>query len=324
MSAKQVAGLLRTASSVVLLIHQKPDGDAIGSAYALADVLKSKRPKIICATVIAPVFTEELGGLTVKTELPLNAGLYVVLDCPDLKRTGFATALAKIGRHKKVLVIDHHQKGDLATVACEYFSRRDVSSTCELVAEIIDELRVPIKPRLATALLLGIHTDTGGLQHPNTTSQTLLLAARLVRLGADYERIRNLFTPRRNLNKLRLWGRVLGSISINSMGIAVAKVTKVTLKETNADEDDLSGLAKYLCSVEGTKAALVLVETENGWRGSLRAGSRAINVGRLAKLLGGNGGRKVAGFLATDELISGTMFQNFRATQPKNTGVEKK
>ena len=104
---------------------------------------------------------------------------------------------------------------------------------------------------------------------------------------------------------MRLWGEVLGTVSINSLGIAVAKVSQATLAKTNATEHDLSGLAKYLCSIEGTKATLVLVETAKGWRGSLRTQSRTFDVGRLAKLLGGNGGRKVAGFLATDELVSG-------------------
>ena len=106
---------------------------------------------------------------------------------------------------------------------------------------------------------------------------------------------------------MRLWGEVLGSVSINSLGIAVARVSKATLAKTSATEKDLAGLAKYLCSIEGTKATLVLVETDTGWRGSLRTQSRTFNVGRLAKLLGGNGGRKVAGFLATDAVISGTI-----------------
>ncbi|MCR4277561.1 MAG: bifunctional oligoribonuclease/PAP phosphatase NrnA [Candidatus Berkelbacteria bacterium] len=303
-TAKSIAGSLRTAHSIALILHQNPDGDVIGSALALERSLPSKKIRIVCVNPVADVFTEALGPFAVESTLLQSANLFVVLDCPDLKRTGFATHLTKLAKNKKLIVIDHHQKGDLAILANEYHHDLTASSTCEMVASVIDELRLPINSSVATALLLGIHTDTGGFQYPNTTSETLKLAARLVRQGADYQRIRQTLGPQRDLKKMRLWGEVLGSVSINSLGIAVARVSKATLAKTSATESDLAGLAKYLCSIEGTKATLVLVETDAGWRGSLRTQSRTFNVGRLAKLLGGSGGRKVAGFLATEELVS--------------------
>ena len=306
-TAKSVAGSLLIANLIVLILHRHPDGDAIGSALALARALPNKRFKIACAGTVAKVFTEALGSFRLETVLSPSAGLLVVLDCPDLKRTGFATQLVALAKRKKIIVIDHHQLGDLAVLATDYYLDRRASSTCEMVANIIDELRLPISPTVATALLLGLHSDTGGFQHPNTSSDALRLAARLVRQGADFAKIRALFSPRRDLKKLRLWGEVLGTVSINSLGIAVVRVSQATLTKTNATEVDLSGLAKYLCSIEGTKAALVLVETNEGWRGSLRTQNRIFNVGRLAKLLGGSGGRKVAGFLATEEVVSGTL-----------------
>ena len=303
-TAKSVAGSLRYANSIVLVLHQNPDGDAIGSALALFNTLTGKRVKIASKSPVSNVFTEILGSFPIETTLPPSGNLFVVLDCPDIKRTGFASELTKIAKRKKIIVIDHHQQGDLVTMANEYYQDQRASSTCEMVANIIDELRCPFNQAIATALLLGIHTDTGGFQHPNTTSETLKLAASLVRHGADYQKIRSTLGPQRDLKKMRLWGEILGSVSVNSLGIAVARVSKVTLAKTNATENDLAGLAKYLCSIEGTKATLVLVETDKGWQGSLRTQSRTFDVGRLAKLLGGNGGRKVAGFLATEELVS--------------------
>jgi len=320
-AAKQAAHLLRDANHIVFILHRQPDGDAIGSAAALAGVLKGQRITIASASPVAPIFTDILGPLKLTDSLPLNASLYVILDCPDLKRTGFAEMLAKVSKRHQIIVVDHHQQGDLARLANHYLADRQASSTCELVSTVIDELRRPVTAKVATALLLGIHTDTGGLQHPNTTSTTLLVVARLVRLGGDWEKIHRLFSPRRDFKKLQLWGMILSSVSINSLGIVVARVSKVTLAQTGASEKDLLGLAKYLCSIEGTKAALVLVETDQGWRGSLRTRSRSFNVGHLAKLLGGSGGKKVAGFLATDAEISGTILQS-RAFQPKSVEIE--
>lgn len=319
MSAKSIAGSLRTANSIVLILHQHPDGDAIGSALALVRALPEKKIKLACVSPVAGVFTEALGPFLVVTALSPSTGLFVVLDCPDLKRTGFTKELTRLAKRHKVIVIDHHQQGDLANLANDYYHDAGASSTCEMVANIIDELRLPISSGVATALLLGIHTDTGGFQYANTTCNTLKLAARLVRQGADYQRVRSTLEPHRDLKKMRLWGEVLGSVSINSLGIAVARVSKVTLAKTGATETDLAGLAKYLCSIEGTKATLVLVETTEGWRGSLRTQSRTFNVGRLAKLLGGNGGRKVAGFLATEALVSGTLVDESTVSAVKKT-----
>ena len=243
----------------------------------------------------------------------------MILDCPDLKRTGFATELTKLAKSKPIILIDHHQSGDLLKLASVSVVDRAASSTCELMAGLIDDLRSPVTPSMATALLLGIHTDTGGLQYPNTTSLSLSLASKLIQLGANYDQIRMLFSPQRELKKLKLWGLILGNVSVNSLGIAVARVTKDILVETNATSNDLLGLAKYLCAIEGTKAALVLTETDQGWRGSLRTQSRTFNVGRLAKLLGGNGGAKVAGFTATEEAISGTIVGEAPISAPKKT-----
>lgn len=318
-TAKSIAGSLRLANSIVLILHQHPDGDAIGSALALERILPDKKIKLACATPIPGVFTEALGPFSIDSTLSPSTGLLVVLDCPDLKRTGFSKELLRLAKRKKVVVIDHHQQGDLVALANEYYHDLVASSTCEMVANIIDELRLPFTSEVATPLLLGIHTDTGGFQYANTSSNTLRLAARLVRQGADYQRVRSTLEPHRDLKKMRLWGEVLGSVSINSLGIAVARVSKATLAKTSATETDLAGLAKYLCSIEGTKATLVLVETDDGWRGSLRTRSRTFNVGRLAKLLGGNGGRKVAGFLATEAPFSGTLVDEPTVSAVKKT-----
>jgi len=305
--AKQVAQSLRLAKSIVLILHQNPDGDAIGSSFAIKSVLTDKVATIVCSTKIPDLFSKFTDTIDITNQLPRNAELYVVLDCPDLKRTGFAEELKAIVRKKKLIVIDHHQQGDLSQLANEYLLDRTASSCCEIMMSVIDELRCTITKNVATLLLLGIITDTGGFQHPNTTVKTLNVSAKLIRFGANSELIQSQISPKRDLSKLRFWGKVLAGVEINSMGIVVARVSKDQLSESSATEADLSGLAKYLCSVEGTKAALVLVETDAGWRGSLRTRSRTFNVGRLAKILGGKGGKKVAGFLATDDWISGTI-----------------
>lgn len=304
---RTTARWLLTARSITLVIHKNPDGDAVGSAFALMQLL-GVPVKLVCQHPIPPLFEELLGSIPAQTELPRASDLYIILDCAEANRTGFAVELAaKSKGGKRILVIDHHQRGNLAALSSGYIGQTSYSSTCEIVAEIINELRLPLNSRVATALLLGLVTDTGAFQHPNTTSRTLSLASELIRHGADFEKIRLALGRRRGIASMRVWGKVLSTVSVNAMGLAIARVSRQVLIDAHGTETDITGLAKYLCSLEGTKAALVLVETENGWRGTLRARDKELHVGRLARILGGQGSKKIAGFLATDQSISGIL-----------------
>jgi nanoRNase/pAp phosphatase (c-di-AMP/oligoRNAs hydrolase) len=97
----------------------------------------------------------------------------------------------------------------------------------------------------------------------------------------------------------------LSEISINKLGIVVAQVKRSHLKEAQSTIDDVAGLANLLALTSEAKLALVLIETESGWRGILRTRHRSVNLGRLARLLGGSGHKKAAGFMTTKDIFSG-------------------
>lgn len=305
--AESASTILRTAASICVIVHHRPDGDAIGSAVALQRALsKHSQVEIISSSTVPSVFTSILGPIETRPLLPSTADVYVIVDCAELHRTGFSKQIERLRKNKKTLiVIDHHNSGDLERLATAHISNLSAAATSELVFSLLTEMRIPITPDIATPLLLGVYTDTGGFHHQTTSAATLKTASQLVRLGGELNKISQGFCRELSRAKQRLWGRILSEISINKFGIVVAQVKSSHLKEAESTVDDIAGLANLLALTLEAKVALVLVETENGWRGILRSRHPAINLGRLARLLGGSGHKKAAGFLATNDVFSG-------------------
>jgi len=293
---------LKSARNVNILTHQHPDGDAIGSAYALSLMLRQLRKNvtIVIDQPTSPVFCKVLGDIETVNELPHGADLNIIVDCSDFSRTGFRNELKSAPG--KIVIIDHHPtatppKADLV------LSDEHVAATAELIYELANSLRSTVTKPLATALLMGIYTDTGGFVHGNATSETLCVASRLMRYGANMEKISLAFSQHLPSAKKRLWGMALTQIKLNKLGFVVARVTKEMLELTNATSEDLSGLATFLASTSEARVALVLVETDEGWRGVLRTRKTDINLHKLAKLFGGKGHKNAAGFSTTKDVF---------------------
>jgi phosphoesterase RecJ-like protein len=305
--AERASTILRTAQSICLIVHHHPDGDAIGSAVALQRALGGgTQVRIISSSAVPSVFTSILGPIETESLLPTTADAYVIVDCAELHRTGFPKQIEQLSKGRKpLIVIDHHKSGDLARLAQVYISNSLAAATAELVFGLLTEMRIPITPEIATPLLLGIYTDTGGFHHQTTSATTLRNASRLVRLGGELNKISQGLCRELSRPKQRLWGKILSEISINKLGIVVAQVKRSHLKEAQSTIDDVAGLANLLALTSEAKLALVLIETESGWRGILRTRHRSVNLGRLARLLGGSGHKKAAGFMTTKDIFSG-------------------
>lgn len=292
-----VASILQSAKQIALVVHQQPDGDALGSAVALERALPGKTT-IVCATPPSPIFRRILPRFTCQSQLPSNPDVIVILDCSELHRTGFRKQITSLAQKIPVVIIDHHPSGDGHKITNLCYQRR-ASATAELIAELLDELRIVIDAEIATALLLGLYTDTGGFQHSNTSAKALQLASRLVRYGGDIFTISSQLHRSQSVNQARLWGEILAGVEINRYGLATARVSQALLTRTKAAASDVLGLVNVLALANEVTAALVLVEDGSGWHGSLRTRHDHIDVGELARRLGGRGHRKAAGFLAT-------------------------
>ena len=302
-SLKKIATILLNSQSLTIVLHQNPDGDVIGSANALTLSLNSQ-VTISSSTKIADIFKKIIPNIKTVNKLGSKSDTYVILDCSETHRTGFTKELAAIPL-EKIVIIDHHQKnGDLVKNYPNNFVDKSCSATAEIIDELLKEMHVAVTPEIATSLLLGIFTDTGGFKHPNTSVNTLSRASKLIRYGGDLQKIKKIFLKKLSISQRKLWGSALSGLYINKWGIAVTKITKNSLKETSSLQEDIFGLANIIALTTEAKASLVLIEQDNGWRGILRTRHKHIDISRLAKLLGGKGQKKAAGFTATKRLFS--------------------
>lgn len=299
--------LLKDATAPTLVIHERPDGDAIGSAAAIYKVFSSQKPiKIVCATAAAPIFEKVTGKLPILRKLPTDTDLIVLLDCAEWHRTGLGNELRALRRAgTRIISFDHHANWRLARQVDAAVYDPRASSTAEILYHCLQELRLPIDSSVASCLLMGIYTDTNAFRHSNTTSLTLRIASRLVSCGADLEKLRHIFDAPRSLVRTKLWGTVFSGVFINRFGVAVARIDAEALKSAGATVEDLAGIANHIALLSEARAALVMVETDQGWRVTLRTQHPGVDLRRLARYFGGRGTQKASGFLATNELISG-------------------
>lgn len=300
----KIASLVENAKSITLVLHQKPDGDAIGSAAALCYALPEKKISVVSADAIPELFLRSVRLPKTSRTVDSEPDLVVILDCSELHRTGIKERLKKVSR-EKIIVLDHHDGGDLPRLAghCHIDSR--YSATGQIVEALLKEMRRPISGQIADALMLAIYCDTGGFTHSNTSKEVLTTVSRLIRYGASVEKIHRLFAREFSPAKRKLWGKILTDLQINRWGVVLATIGARDMEKSGASPEDILGLANIIALTHEARAALVLVEQPDSWRGILRTRHSNIDLGRLAKMFGGKGFKKAAGFTATKEIFSG-------------------
>lgn len=304
---------LRLARHVVIASHRNPDGDALGSSLALAHFLEA-------SGVSYTVFNVDTAGDTFRF-LPKahivgphhaawerhDLDVIVVVDCGDPAHAGIADRLQKTQDKTTIINIDHH-------VTNSHYGRynlvsAEASSTCELVYQLLHSVKAITKP-IALCLLTGLITDTGSFSNLATTPTAIQTAASLLKHGANLPHIHKTVFQQRSLNTLKLWGRALERLHEDpKTGMIVTVITLNDMQELQVNEEAVSGISNFLNSLQqaSEKAILLLSQTKPDIiKGSLRTTSPLLDVTQFAKLHGGGGHKKAAGFT-----LKGTLTYSF-------------
>lgn len=309
MTPSPVASAFLEIDNFLLLIHHSPDGDAIASSLALCLTLRAlgKTVDIACADPIPKQFHYlPLSHLIQSDFLIGDYHMIVTLDCGDSKRTGFKQRLKQLGRDSraKIINIDHHPKNDLHSLAHINYVDLSAPSTSFLVYKVIQSLGVPLDHKMATCLLTGLYTDTGGFKHPNTTPEALHFASLLLRHGARLKDISSNITQPSTVNRLKLWGIALGRIKQHeTFNLISTYLTQDDIELTGAQEHDIAGIAALLGTIPADLTVLVIEQADKSVQVRMRTKNRGLNIADLAKYLGGGGQKKAAGFTVRTELI---------------------
>ena len=286
--------LLKEAKgSILILTHENPDGDSLGSGLALYQFLKKQGKDVYIGSKDGvPHFLDFLPKSDEVIRLP-DGRFYdigIIVDASGFYRAG---ADVKVG---KKIRIDHHIGG-------EFYGRHDyidpkVPATAVLVYELIKNWdETAIDKDIATCIYTGLATDTGFFRYSNTDERAFDLAKELLHYGVDPYYVYTMFSERESLNKMKLISKVLETLQLYEDGqVAGIIIFKKFLDETGTTYEDTEGLVNYPRAIEGVKLAFALIERpdEGVWKVSLRA-KDDVNVGKIAERLGGGGHRYASG-----------------------------
>lgn len=296
---KRVYNELLKAQHPVLICDERIDGDSLGSALAMVDLLKQigrPLPRVYVAQDIPSVYRHlpHLDVCTTDTKIFVDStiDLVIVFDCSDDR---FVSALVeKIPSSPTLINIDHHKTNPL------YGHINLVIPTAPATAEVMYRLfdhngLVPSK-YAASCLLTGLCFDTTAFSNAATTHEALETASKLILCGARaQDAIRSLFKSR-SVSALRVWGAALERLHHNKQFDSVATcILRKDMEEHAIPEEEVEGLSNFLSLVTDTDTLYVLRETSDGHvKVSMRSQTR--DVSAIAKAHGGGGHERAAGY----------------------------
>ena len=296
-SFAEIAEILRSDRTFVVISHQRPDGDALGSTLAVALCLRElgKSVTVWNEDSIPEKFRFLPGAdlLTKPPTTPQNFDVAIVVDNAVEKRAG--SARDAIAHAKCWINIDHHiindRFGDLVYVD------PIAPAVGQILHQLFRQSNLPITEAIATNLFVAISTDTGSFCYSSTTAQTYEIVADLVRAGVNVGDIsQKLYQsyPRRRLELLRDLLNVLRLSSHDR--IASFSLTAETTRRLQLQPNDTEGVIDHLRSIDGVVVAVFFEEdVDSNIRMSLRSKSPKIDVSKICGLFGGGGHKLAAG-----------------------------
>ena len=293
---------IKKAQTIVVLAHESPDGDAIASSLSVMHVLEKLGKKV---DVVIPEYPKDFNFLP-GAEKILAKGkeepyeLAISVDCTDLKR--LAGGKEYFEPAKRTIQIDHHSVNSM--FADLNYVDPVAPACCQVLIAMFEYYELEITKELATCILTGIITDTGGFQWGGVTSETFEFAAELVRKGAKLKEICRIALRKKSKAHCELEKLIYNRLEFLEDGkIAIAYLTLDDYKAVNAEIGDDEGLVEMLRDIEDVEVAILLKEKEgaNGFKGSLRS-HETVNVSDICMLLGGGGHRGAAGCFISGNL----------------------
>ena len=273
--------------------HQRPDGDAIGSAVAMALTLEALgKEATVVLDAVPPAFLQpfpHVERIRVAAEVGDPADAVLVMECSSLARTG----VSGLDR-SPVINVDHHP-GNAVYGAINWID--EGAAACgEMVFTLVDALGVPLTPDIATHLYLAILTDTGSFHFSHLTPRTYELAGRAVAAGADPRWIAQTHYDSSSLARVRIFGAVLNRMTVHADGrVAVLDISQATAAGLGGTYDDTEGLINFPLTVKDIRAVAFFKEMgPDDWRVSLRS-KGPVDTATIARQFGGGGHANASG-----------------------------
>lgn len=282
--------ILRSMDDIVILSHRNPDGDTLGSAFALHYILNQlgKRSRVECHDGFPKQYSYLL--LDYKPE-DFEPKAVVAVDIADEQL--FGEKLEKY-RGKVDLCIDHH--GSNKHYAKNWLVRDTAAACCEVIEDICYGFEeVELTKIIADCIYTGVSTDTGCFRYSNTTGHTHAVAGRMFKAGCDFVMINRAMFEVKSFSRIAIEREVLNTLELYfDNRCAVVCITKDMLSRTGAEESELEGVAAMPREVEGVLVGITLRQRDNGYKISVRSGEE-VDASVLCGNFGGGGHKCAAG-----------------------------
>lgn len=294
----EIVTALKSFETVTIISHIRPDGDTLGSAYALCYALRKcgKNAKVICESEISPRYRFLSQG-----EKDINSSPEGAIVCVDIAAPDMAGKYSDYAKNADI-VIDHHGTnplyGKLNLVDA------NAAACGEIMLEIVKQL-CPVDKMMAECLYTAISTDTGCFVYANTTSSTHYAAAELISCGIDVASLnKNLFRTKSHA-AFEIERRALDSVKYFYDGKIISmKISLDWIKELSACEDDLESISSIPAQIQGVAAAATFREVaKDTYKVSVRTNGQ-IDGGAVCKSFGGGGHKMAAGCTLTGDFDS--------------------
>jgi phosphoesterase RecJ-like protein len=303
MPNQAVIDFIEKYDKFVITAHETPDGDALGSEFAMLLALRKlgKTARILNADPAPQKFAfidpgDEFEVLVRKEQIPKDIGEYglFILDVNDINNIGQVATLI-LPRVKEYFIVDHH---DSETVQLsKNHIEQNASSTCEILYLLFREMNLELDLPIAQALYMGILYDTGSFIYPKTTAITFEIAHDLVSLGVQPNMTYVNVYESNSISSLVLMSKVLATLELHyDDHVAVQTMTQDLLREAGAIYEESDLLINIPLRSGDVRVSVFFKENLEGIkRCSLRSKGN-IDVATIAQSLGGGGHKTAAGF----------------------------
>jgi len=310
LSIPEAAKLLLEHDRILILTHERPDGDAFGSALGMQEFLRDccgKHAEAYLPSPPASRYSTLVGSYkeTLSPEELANYDLILLLDCANRERIASGPLVdGKTLPEREappMLNVDHHAGNDIDARWNLVIPNAAAASQIAAEMALTMDGEHKILPHAATLWLLGIVTDTGAFRFTNTVGHTLRVAAELLDRGADLESVVNASYFSKPLNQQRFETELLETqekVALDGQYV-YAYIPEELFRKHQFDMRDGEGVIDLLREVAGTRIAALFYRKGDAFKVSLRSKDLRFPVGPLARSLGGGGHPMAAGITLT-------------------------
>ncbi len=291
MTCLEAAEFLRTRDGYLILTHKRPDGDTIGSAAGLCELLRAmgKTAYVLPSLDATKLLAGYLEGYTA----PKGYAPKTVVSV-DVASLGLLPPNAEQYRDRIALAVDHHPSNEgFAEQTC---LEADRAACGEIIWEICCCLGI-MNPAIATPLYVAVSTDCGCFVYSNTTAHTHRVAASLMEQGIPYQALNKKHFRTKSLKRLKLESLMIQRMEFyHGETVVVAPITLELLDSIGATSEDTDDIAAFAGQIEGVRHSVTIREHEGGeYRISLRTNAGLLNASKVCARLGGGGHAAAAG-----------------------------